>query len=155
MASVSIAQAGGETIVTDLNGVADGLILGQQVRSMGSYELSLTGSLEAPLEIIGDAGTGTFTQTGGTNTTVIMTLGNTIDGDGAYLLTGGELFAEVETIGFAGPGQEWSNVGREVSGRHRQTSSTTSKASARRSPVRSMRRCLAILPVGVRGKSSM
>ena len=98
------AQTGGETIVTDLNGVADGLILGQQVGSMGSYELSLTGSLEAPLEIIGDAGTGTFIQTGGTNTTVIVRLGNTTDGDGEYNLSGGDLFTQVESIGLSGPG---------------------------------------------------
>ena len=62
--------------------------------------------LWAKHEYIGRYGTGSFTQTGGTNT-----IGNTVrvgyysGSDGTYQLSGtGQLSAEWETIGYAGTG---------------------------------------------------
>ena len=72
----------------------------------GTYNLN-GGSLSASAEIIGYGGTGTFTQSGGINTTGELDIGNTNGipvgtpppGNGSYVLKGGSLFANREWVG--------------------------------------------------------
>ena len=47
---------------------SNSLSLGYDSGSSGTYDLSGTGQLSADYEYIGYSGTGTFTQSGGTNT---------------------------------------------------------------------------------------
>ena len=71
----------------------------------GSYSLSSTGSLSAANEYIGNYGSGTFTQSGGTNTvTGNLYVGNASGSSGTYNLSGGSLSAYVEAIGVYGSG---------------------------------------------------
>jgi autotransporter-associated beta strand protein len=60
--------------------------------SSGMYHLSSTGQLSAGYEYIGYSGTGTFTQTGGTNTiSSVLSLSYYPGSSGTYNLTGGTL----------------------------------------------------------------
>ena len=55
----------------------------------GTYNLSGTGSLTVSgNEIIGENGSGAFTQSGGTNTTASLILGDQTSGNGTYTLSG-------------------------------------------------------------------
>ena len=63
------------------------LYLGYNPGSSGTYKLSGTGLLSTDYEYIGYSGTGTFTQTGGTNTATYVKIGTT----GTYTLSGGTL----------------------------------------------------------------
>lgn len=61
--------------------------------------------MTATQEFIGYAGTGTFTQSGGTNTlTCGLVLGTFDDGSGSYDLSGGSMTAQVEVVGSYGSG---------------------------------------------------
>ncbi len=65
---------------------------GYNSTSTGSYNLSGTGSLTAAYETIGNQGTGTFTQSGGTNSiSSTLYLGEHAGATGTYNLTGGTL----------------------------------------------------------------
>ncbi|MGP8050774.1 MAG: autotransporter domain-containing protein [Desulfobaccales bacterium] len=97
-------QTGGTHTVSDI------LILGDSPGASGTYNLSGTGSLSvtgAGGETIGNSGTGTFTQTGGTNTVAqTLTLGDQSGASGSYTLsnTGSLSVSGDEFIGSAGSG---------------------------------------------------
>ncbi len=96
-------QTGGTHTVSDI------LILGDSPGASGTYNLSGTGSLSvtgAGGETIGNSGTGTFTQTGGTNTVAqTLTLGDQSGASGSYTLSNtGSLAAGEEIIGNLGSG---------------------------------------------------
>ena len=56
-------------------------------------------------ELVGDAGPGTFTQTGGTNSAAFFDVGNSLGSYGAYTLSGsGLLSSGFETVGVSGSG---------------------------------------------------
>ena len=56
-------------------------------------------------ELVGDAGPGTFTQTGGTNRAAFFDVGNSLGSYGAYTLSGsGLLSSGFETVGVSGSG---------------------------------------------------
>jgi hypothetical protein len=79
----SFIQTGGTNIVAVNGGANTGgpyaLFLGYNPGITGSYSLGGTGSLESETEYVGYGGTGTFTQSGGTNTlTNDLTLTNTL-----------------------------------------------------------------------------
>ncbi len=81
------------------------LLLGSSAYASGTYELSGTGSLAAHSEVVGLSGTGTFTQTGGNNTTGFLSLGESMIGKGStYNLSSGSLTADTEYIGKFGSG---------------------------------------------------
>ena len=95
---------GGNTITSDL-------ILGDETGSLGQYDLSESGaslgsSVIANGEIIGNAGTGIFNQTDGTNTVAgDLNLGLASTGHGTYELSGtGALEANKIRVGSSGTG---------------------------------------------------
>ena len=80
------------------------LYLGYTGSSCGSYSMSGACTLSASNEYIGYSGSGSFTQTGGTNTTEVF-LGNNAGGIGTYALGGsGLLSAFGLDVGFYGAG---------------------------------------------------
>ncbi|MCK4343395.1 MAG: hypothetical protein KAY37_16910 [Phycisphaerae bacterium] len=93
------AQSDGTNSVNDL-------WLGLYSGTEGTYELSGAGQLLAAwVEFVGDAGTGSFVQTGGTNTVYgRLSIGNLPGSSGAYELSGGELSAGTENVGRGGTG---------------------------------------------------
>ena len=82
------------------------LVLGNNNGSSGTYSLSGSGVLSAGFETIGFAGSGSFTQSGGTNSLAnYMYLGNSSGQSGTYNLNGsGLLSVAVEYIGVSGSG---------------------------------------------------
>ena len=81
------------------------LNLGILAGASGTVSLNNTSSLATDNELIGGAGSGQFTQSGGTNTVnVQLTLGDQAGGTGTYNLSGGSLQALNETIGNSGTG---------------------------------------------------
>lgn len=115
---------GGFTQSGGMNTIVEDLILGNRFDSggdmydsvyssgSGCYDLS-DGSLSADREVIGNYGTGVFTQSGGTNTvgslilgnnTSLDYLGNTHFSTGSYNLSGGSLSAGTEIVGNSGIG---------------------------------------------------
>ena len=94
-----VVQSGGT------NNSGDGLILGSNSGSSGTYNLSGSGSLSTNLfQNIGFNGTGLFNQTGGNNlTNDSISLGYNTGGVGTYNLNGGHLQADNETIGNLAP----------------------------------------------------
>ncbi len=82
-----------------------GLGLGQEVGSEGTYILNEGAQLETPMIGIGEAGTGTFIQYGGTNTvTDYIILGNEFMSEGTYGLLGGSLDVGRIIVGWDGTG---------------------------------------------------
>ena len=78
--------------------------IGVNSDSNGTYNLSDTGNLSA-YELIGYSGTGTFKQTGGTNSSSYLSLGVNSGSSGMYNLSGaGQLSAVTEFIGYHGTG---------------------------------------------------
>ncbi|MGA2256730.1 MAG: autotransporter-associated beta strand repeat-containing protein [Thermoguttaceae bacterium] len=88
------------------------LYVGGNPGSRGSYNLSGSGLLSATAEYVGSGGTGTFTQTGGTNSGIPNNNGSHLDlslgvnsGSGTYNLSGsGLLSTEGELVGLSGTG---------------------------------------------------
>jgi len=99
----SFTQSGGTHTVT-------ALYLGAEAGASGSYTLSDSGSGSllsvVGNEYIGENGSGAFTQSGGTNTTMSLTLGDQTGSSGTYTLSGaGSLSVSGnETIGNYGSG---------------------------------------------------
>ena len=100
-------SAGSHTVGTDsMFGI---LILGEQAGSSGTYNLSGDSASTLTVrgqQIIGSAGTGTFTQSGGTHTTDLLMLGQQAPGRGTYDLRGGTLqVTGTNTLGKEGFGE--------------------------------------------------
>ena len=76
----------------------------QQLRQQRRYHLSGSGLLSAPVEYVGYSGTGTFTQSGGTNSIGNdLYLGANAGSSGTYILSGsGLLSAAGEYVGAPG-----------------------------------------------------
>ena len=76
----------------------------------GSYTLSGSGYFSVSnYEYVGDMGSGTFTQTGGTNSAILgLYLGNSAGGSGSYNLSGSgyqlSKSGSDETVGYSGSG---------------------------------------------------
>ena len=89
--SGTLSQSGGANL---FNSTTGDLFLGNNVGSVGAYNLSGTGALVVNLyELVGYFGTGTFTQTGGTNTINAgnggaLYIGNWGGSTGVYNLSG-------------------------------------------------------------------
>jgi len=99
-------QSGGvNTIIYNLY-PDDGLEIGSNPGSSGTYNLSGNGRLSAlNSEFVGYSGTGTFTQSGGTNNVGNLFVGYSYESSGVYSLGGnGLLTAGVESVGSSGPG---------------------------------------------------
>ncbi|HTQ37836.1 MAG TPA: hypothetical protein VMJ32_02345 [Pirellulales bacterium] len=86
------------------------LVLGANTNSTGIYYLSGTGAINpnlsgAAFEYIGEGGSGTMNQSGGSNsaTTIYMASGS-INTSGNYNLSGGTLSAAILYIGYQGTG---------------------------------------------------
>ena len=87
------------------NSVTYDFYLGYNPGSTGTYNLSGTGQLSAVDEYIGSYGTGTFTHTGGANSTLVLFLGGNSGSTGVYNLgSTGQLSAVDEYIGSYGTG---------------------------------------------------
>jgi len=106
-ATGTFTLSGGYNII----GSGNGLVVGNNSGSTGSYTLSATGVLTSGgSEIIGLSGVGGFDQTGGSNTIATngffyVTLGNNADSTGSYTLSGtGTLSSSYEFVGAAGVG---------------------------------------------------
>lgn len=87
-------QSGGTFIHSGgTNSISTSLDIAQQAGSTGSYALSGSGQLLATTEVVGEHGTGTFTQTGGANIVGSggLEVGAAAEALGTYVLTGGNL----------------------------------------------------------------
>jgi len=80
------------------------LFLGAGPGGTGSYSLGGSGSLSVDNERIGNLGSGTFTQSGGTHTASLMVMANGTDASATYDLTDGSLSAVDEGVGRVGTG---------------------------------------------------
>ena len=80
------------------------MYLGYRTTGTGSYNLSGTGSLSSYWQYIGYSGTGTFSQSGGTNSATYLQLGVNAGATGTYNLGGGQLLASNESVGNSGTG---------------------------------------------------
>ncbi len=76
------------------------LAVGLRRDQVGSYTLD-TGTLATGTEIIGGAGTGTFIQNGGTNTSTQVIIGDQVTGVGRYVQKGGTLSLHASASGAA------------------------------------------------------
>jgi fibronectin-binding autotransporter adhesin len=107
----TLVQSGG---INSMNGSGE-LVLGDDAGSFGSYTLSGTGSLfVAGAEIIGNIGSGIFTQLGGNQTVSAandLTLGDSGAATGTYVLSGGTLNASFQNVGLNGTGNFNQNGG--------------------------------------------
>ena len=82
-------QSGGTNAIGALGSTSTGsLYLGYNFGSIGSYSLSGSGLLSAGYEYLGTQGTGTFTQSGGTN---VVSSAFSLGAGGTYNLNGGAL----------------------------------------------------------------
>jgi hypothetical protein len=88
--SGSFVQTGGANSISGTSGALLGLQVGSVPGAFGLYSLS-NGTLSViPDEIVGEYGNGTFTQTGGTNTSSSnLVVGHQTGGVGTYNLSGG------------------------------------------------------------------
>lgn len=85
---------------------AEILILGDEASGHGVYTLG-AGRLTSTSQIVGNSGTGEFTQSAPLNSynnTGSLTVGKNVTGVGTYTMQGGWLFAGSETIGREGTG---------------------------------------------------
>ena len=94
-----------------LNTVGGTLTLGATAGGVGTYNLSgatpgaAISTLSTQSEVIGNLGSGTFTQSFGTNTVSnTMSLGDQAGANGSYTLSGGAVSASTELVGNAGTG---------------------------------------------------
>jgi len=95
-------QGGSQLSVSGAN-----LVLGGPQTTTGTVVLNDTSSINASTEVIGDRGTGQFTQNGGTNTisgTLVLGNGGVTGNSGTYNLNGGQLSAVNEIVGYGGTG---------------------------------------------------
>ena len=83
----TFAQSGGTHSITNFLTVGDQPIIGSQTAGVGIYTLS-AGLLSAPSENVAYSGTGTFVQTGGTNSTSNLVVASQTSSVGSYSLSG-------------------------------------------------------------------
>ena len=99
----SFTQTGGTHIVSDILYIGGSSGTG----NIGTYNL-IGGLLSVPgaaAEYIGLSGSGSFTQTGGTNSAFNVFVGANIGSSGSYQLSGsGSLTAGIEYVGYGGNG---------------------------------------------------
>jgi fibronectin-binding autotransporter adhesin len=105
----TFTQTGGTNTVRYGGEFYDPFCLGCETTGNGTYHLGGTGVLDVTgqgsSEHVGYSGTGTFIQTGGTNTTSFLELGCNTTGNGVYELSGtGCLTCASAWIGWAGTG---------------------------------------------------
>ncbi len=107
----TVQQSGGTA------SIASDLYLGQYTGSTGTYELSGTGDLNASSSIIvGNEGTGIFTQSAGSAATGGLTLGSAENSEGTYTLQGGTLTTGWTQVGSDGVGTFHHTAGTHQSG---------------------------------------
>jgi hypothetical protein len=96
----SVLQYGNALVQTPL------LDLGTTSSGAGNYSLAGTASIKvATYETVGDAGTGTFTQSGGTQSiTGTLSIANGPLSSGEFILSAGDLTGAAEIVGVAGSG---------------------------------------------------
>ena len=112
-----IQSGGGNSISSEMtyDGYNPGLYLGYNPGSSGTYTLSGTGLLSATAQYVGYSGTGSFTQSGGTNSLAYnggayfnagLYLGYNADASGTYNLNGASqlLGTSFEFVGYSGTG---------------------------------------------------
>ncbi len=101
--SGSFMQSGGTNTLASSSGT---LILGANPGNVGTYTLSGSGLLAvAGIEYVGYSGSGSFTQSGGTNTFSTGYLGFITGDSGSYNLSGsGALSSNVDYVGYSGSG---------------------------------------------------
>jgi hypothetical protein len=100
----TFTQGEGNYGYSSSNTVNGTLTLGKQAGGNGVYNL-IAGALATKGTEVGDAGTGTLNQLGGTNTVDgDLTLGKQAEGSGAYNLTAGQLTTAKTIVGDAGYG---------------------------------------------------
>ena len=103
-ASGSFTQSGGSNYIGNSQFLS--LYLGYNAGASGAYSLSGSGQLTA-IQYIGYSGSGSFTQSGGTNNVLAaqnLFLGYNLGGSGTYSLSNGLLSVITETIGYSGSG---------------------------------------------------
>ncbi len=90
------------------NTVSNNLFLGDNAAGSATYNLSGSGLLLSAFsfgEYVGYSGTGTFTQSGGTNSMGTLQLGANAGSSGTYILSGsGQVSASIEFVGSSGTG---------------------------------------------------
>ena len=103
----TFTQSGGNNNISNYNSLYS-LYLGFNAGSNGMYNLSGSGLLTAGSEYVGYSGTGTFTQSGGTNNYLYgpLYLGYNAGSSGTYILSGsGQVSANNnEYVGYSGTG---------------------------------------------------
>ena len=101
----TFTQSGGTNTILMTGPLTSNLYLGYNTGSSGTYNLSGSGQLSAYYQFIGVNGTGTFSQSGGTNLLGDLHIGGNLDSSGTYNLSGsGEMSADYEFIGGDGNG---------------------------------------------------
>jgi fibronectin-binding autotransporter adhesin len=105
------SAAGSFSHSSGTNSVTSAMYLGYNGGSSGGYSLSGNGVLLATtsaangLEYVGYSGTGTFTQSGGTNTVNTLKIAGLVGASGTYSLTGASLLTAGNVyLGFGGAG---------------------------------------------------
>ena len=103
---VSLTKAGPGTLTLTAtnNSYSDGT-------SVLAGTLALTGSLGGSSLVVGEAGTAGFTQSAGTNSAAALFLGYSPGGSGNYSLSGGQLNASNEWIGYGTSSGAFSQSG--------------------------------------------
>ncbi len=97
------------------NAVTNTIAFGNGAKDMGTYSLGSAGTLVAAIETMGVNGTGSFTQSGGTNSITNsgeLNLGNNANSNGSYILSAGTISCDGgETVGVSGTGSFSQNNG--------------------------------------------
>ncbi len=110
-----VNQSGGQNTWTN-NGYSGYLHLGYYAGATGQYNLS-AGTLAIEYETVGDQGTGTFAQSGGTNVATQVTLAGYAGSNASYTLSGiGGLSAGTENVGLYGTGTFNQYAGTNTAG---------------------------------------
>jgi hypothetical protein len=92
------------------------LVLGSTSSSTGSLFLSGTGALAATNEYVGESGSGSVNQTGGSNTVAnTLYMCNSASASGIYNLSAGSLTTANLFIGYGGPNANFSQFGGSLS----------------------------------------
>jgi len=122
----SFTQSGGDHSISGF------LFLGYNAGSSGTYSLSGNGRLSVlngDNEYLGYSGTGTFLQSGGSNSCGYLSIANSATGIGAYSLSGGYLAVSgaqnAENVGQSGTGTFTQSGGTNAIGQYLDLGNTT------------------------------